>query len=67
MPPVQAGAQPEAIGPKSLLTHQVMWDLRVQSPSIPTMLSIFPTVMSQMAASSMPPVQADAQPKTIGT
>ena len=38
-----------------------------QSPSIPTILSTFPTKMDLLLASSMPPVQAVAQLQVIGT
>ena len=66
-PPVQAVAQPQAIGTMPPLTHQVLWDMTLQSPSIPTMLSTFPTLISPMPTSSTPPVQAVAQPQAIGT
>ena len=67
MPPVQAVAQLQAIGTMFLLTQQVMWDRGIQSPSIPTMLSTFPTVSLPMTTSSMPPVQAVVQLQAIGT
>ena len=67
MPPVQAAAQPRAIGTRSPLTQQDMWGVSLQSPSIPTMLSTFPTWMLPITTSSMPPVQAAAQPRAIGT
>ena len=67
MPPVQAAAQPRAIGTRSPLTQQVMWGVSLQSPSIPTMLSTFPTLILPITTSSMPPVQAAAQPRAIGT
>ena len=67
MPPVQAAAQPRAIGTRSPLAQQDMWGVSLQSPSIPTMLSTFPTLMLPITTSSMPPVQAAAQPRAIGT
>ena len=57
-PPVQAVAQLQAIGTMFQLTQQVMRGRGIQSPSIPTMLSIFPTVILPITTSSMPPVQA---------
>ena len=66
IPPVQAVAQLQAIGTMSPLT-QVMWDITLQSPSIPMMLSTFPTMILPIKTSSMPPVQAVAQLQAIGT
>ena len=61
MPPVQAAVQPQAIGTMFPLTQQVMWESILQLPSIPMMLSTFPTMMLPMTTSSMPPVQAVAR------
>ena len=67
MLPVQAGAQQQAIGTMSPLTHQVLWDNMPRLPSIPMMSSTYPTLMIQMMISSMQHVQAVVQPQAIGT
>ena len=67
MPPVQVIAQPQAIGTRYPLTHRIMWAIIPQLPSIPTMQSTYPTLMTPTNIPSMPPVQAVAQPPAIGT
>ena len=66
-PRVQALAQPQAIGTMFPLTQLVLLELPLLSPSIPTMLSTFPTGMVPTRISSLPPVQAVVQPQAIGT
>ena len=67
MPPVQTGAQQQAIGTTYPLTLQEMWEATLPLPSIPTTLFIFLTMLAPMPTSSMPPVQVVAQPQAIGT
>ena len=66
-PLVQAVAQSQAIGTMSPLTQQGLWELTLLSPSIPTMQSTFPTMITPIATSSTPPVQVVAQPQATGT
>ena len=65
-PPVQAFAHLQSIGTMPPLTQQVMWERGLQSPSIPTMMSTFPTMMPTRTSSTLP-VQAVVHPQAIGT
>ena len=71
MPHVQAVARRQAIGTLSHLSRLVLLFTTQKCvqilPSIPMMVCIFPTLTIPMTISSMPHVQAVAQPQAIGT
>ena len=65
--PVQAVAQPRAIGTKYPSILQVRWGITPQSLLIPTMLCTSLTLIIPIMISSIPPAQVVAQPQAIGT